>query len=653
MARRKSTSARTRRQRRPLWLRLIVNGVRLAVAGAFLFVVFLAYVFFTLDDKDPFQIPGHAPGVLIIAEDGTKLAERGSFFGDEARLEKLPKHLLNAVVAIEDRRFWHHPGIDPISLVRAMYVNWRAGRVVQGGSTLTQQLAKNLFLEHKRTLWRKAQEAALALWLEWKLSKKEILSLYLNRVYLGAGAYGVEKAARRYFGKPAAKLTLGESAIIAGLLKAPSVYNPLRNRQRAFQRARVVLAAMREAGYITARQEKTALNSVRLKPTPLKGDTVTGYVADHIIAQLPRLIGEVKESVLVQTTIDARLQRQAVRVLQRTLARNGRKRRIGQGAIVALAPDGALRVMIGGRAYTKNAFNRAVQAKRQPGSAFKPFVYLAALENGFTPVSVLNDAPVRYGDYAPRNHGGKYYGPVTLTTALAWSLNSVAVQLAVRVGPATVAQTANRLGISSALDPVPAIALGTSPVSPLELTAAYAPFANGGKLVAPYVVTRVISRSGKILYERRGSGLGRVVNPKHIGMMNYMLRAVIRSGTARNAAFKGQDIAGKTGTSQKYRDAWFVGFSPYLITAVWLGNDDNTPMRRVTGGSFPAVIWRQVMAAAHKGKPFRQLPGYYLPPPPPREPVVARRPVAPPPPRREVRREAPRTVWDLVKSLFD
>jgi len=653
VARRKDKRNRSGKSR-PLLLRLLVGGLKLAVLGIILFVGFLAFVFFSLDDKDPFQIPGRAPGVLIVAEDGTTLIERGSFFGDSARLERLPKHLINAVVAIEDRRFWYHPGIDPISLARAMYVNWRAGRVVQGGSTLTQQLAKNLFLEHKRTFWRKAQEAALALWLEWKLSKEEILSLYLNRVYLGAGAYGVEQAAKRYFGKKPEQLGLGESAIIAGLLKAPSAYNPLRHRQRALQRARVVLAAMADAGYISRQQAKTALKKVRFRPTPLKGEDATGHVADWIMAQLPKLVGEVKESVVVETTINPALQRRAARLLRQMLARNGRKRRVSQGAIVMLGTDGAVKVMIGGRNYTRNAFNRAVQAQRQPGSAFKPFVYLAALEEGFTPVSVIEDAPLKIGDYAPRNHTNRYYGPVTLTTALAKSLNTVAVRLAVRVGPATVAQTAYRLGISSPLDPVPAIALGVSPVSPLELAAAYAPFANGGRLVAPYVVKRVITRSGKVVYERSGSGLGRVVREKHLGMLNYMMRAVIRTGTGRNAAFRGQDIAGKTGTSQKYRDAWFVGYSAHLIAAVWLGNDDNRPMRRVTGGSLPAVLWRQLMQEAHRGLPWKKLPGHYLPPSPPQRPappIVAERPDTPPP-ARHAPREEPRTVLEFLRNLF-
>ncbi len=649
MAKRRTRRTKTKRTR-PLWRALRWLALAAAI-GLVSFVGFLTYVFLSLDDADPFRIPGRTPGMMLVADDGSLLLERGSFFGDEARLDRLPEHVTQAIVAIEDRRFWYHPGIDPISLARALWVNWRAGRVVQGGSTITQQLAKNLFLEHKRTLWRKAQEAALALWLEWKLSKKEILSLYLNRVYFGAGAHGVERAARRYFGKPASRLTLGEAALLAGLVKAPSAYNPLRHERRAMQRARTVLQAMVEAGYISRKQARAALKSIHLRPDSLQRSSSINFIADWIMTQLPGLLGdEMTESVVVETTIDAALQRHAARTLRDVLARHGRKRRIGQGALVVMRPDGAVRAMVGGRGYTKNAFNRAVQARRQPGSAFKPFVFLTAVENGYTPMTVVRDEPVRFGKYAPRNYANKYYGPVTLTTALAKSLNSVAVKLAVRLGPDRVVETAYRLGISSPLNPVPAIALGVSEVSLLELVGAYAPFANGGRLVAPWVVKRVITRSGKVLYERAGSGLGRVVKDEPLGMLNYMMRAVIRQGTGRKARFLGHDIAGKTGTSQGYRDAWFVGYSAHLIAGVWLGNDDNRPMKRVTGGSFPAMIWKNVMQRAHEGLPFRTLPGHYLPPP--RRPVLAERPPAPashpaPPPRRRKY-----TVMDFLRDLF-
>ncbi len=632
-------------KKRSALLSALLWAVRLSFLGAVLFLGFLAYVFFTLDDKDPWRIPSRAPGMLLVADDGSRLIERGSFFGDEARFEKLPRHLINAFIAVEDRRFWYHPGIDPLALARAAWTNWRAGRTVQGGSTLTQQLAKNLFLEHKRTWKRKAQEAALALWLELKLSKKEIFELYLNRVYFGAGAHGVAEAARTYFNKPVERLTLGEAAVLAGLVRAPSRYNPLRHPRRALARAKVVLKAMAEAGFISQREGRTALKNVRFHRSARRRNSLNHYVADWVRAQLPDLIGEHSESIVVETTIDPVLHQRAANALRALIRKHGRKRRISQGAIVVLDAKGAVRALIGGRTYDRKAFNRAVAARRQPGSAFKPFVFLTALEEGWRPESRIIDRPARYGNYRPRNHGNRYHGEVDLTTALARSLNSVAVQLIMATGPERVAATAYRLGISSPLTPVPSLALGTSEVSPLELVAAYVPLANGGRLVAPYIVKRIIGRSGKVLYERRGTGLGYVVAMRELGMLNHMMRAVIASGTGRAARFAGHDIAGKTGTSQNYRDAWFVGYSAHLVAGVWLGNDNGAAMRDITGGSLPARLWRQVMQPAHRGLPPRPLPGSYRPPTGAPAVIAQRPPANAPAPAR-------RTVLDFIFDLF-
>jgi penicillin-binding protein 1A len=580
------------------------------VWGAILLGAATVYVFLTLDSQGLFRIPERKPGIMVVAADGQVIAERGSFFGDEARLSELPRFVPQAVIAIEDRRFYHHFGIDPIGLARAVITNLRAGRVVQGGSTLTQQLAKNLFLKPERTLRRKLQEAVLAIWLESRFTKDEILQLYLNRVYFGAGAWGIEKAAQKYFGKSARDLNLGEAAILAGLLKAPARYNPLRHPERARRRAREVIRAMVEEGYISSEEARRALSRVR--PVRAAGYVpATQYIVDWILEQLPDLIGEFDRSIVVETTLDHALQQRAERVLRRTLRKEGSRRRVSQGAIVVLDPKGAVRAMVGGVSYRRSQFNRAVHAQRQPGSAFKPFVYLTAVEQGYTPDSVELDAPFRIGDYQPENYGKKYYGRVTLRTALAKSLNTVAVKLCVAVGPENVVATAHRLGISSPLNPVPALALGVSEVNLLELTAAYAPFANGGKAVVPYIVTRITSRDGKVLYERRGSGLGQVIGERELGMMNDMMRAVVETGTGRAARIPGREIGGKTGTSQDYRDAWFIGYAPQLIMGVWLGNDDNSPTRRVTGGSLPARIWKAVMEPALRKLPPEPLPGTY------------------------------------------
>ncbi len=607
---RRSPSRRERRRQRPFVFRLLGWTLTLVIWGAILLAAVTVYVFLTLDSQGLFRIPERKPGIMVVAADGQVIAERGSFFGDEARLAELPRYVPQAVIAIEDRRFYRHFGIDPIGLARAMITNIRAGRVVQGGSTLTQQLAKNLFLKPERTLKRKIQEAVLAIWLESRFTKDEILQLYLNRVYFGAGAWGIEKAARKYFGKSARELTLGEAAILAGMLKAPARYNPLKYPGRARKRARQVIAAMLEEGYITREEAARALSRVR----PVKASSyvpATQYIVDWILEQLPDLIGDFDRSIVVETTLDHGLQQLAERTLRRILLKEGRKRRVSQGAIVMLGPDGAVKAMVGGLSYRKSQFNRAVHAHRQPGSAFKPFVYLTAIEQGYTPDTVELDAPFQIGNYRPENYGRKYHGRVTLRTALARSLNTVAVKLCVAVGPAEVVATAHRLGITSPLNPVPALALGVSEVTPLEITAAYVPFANGGKAVVPYIVTRITSRDGKVLYERHGSGLGQVITWRDLGMMNDMMRAVVEEGTGRAARIPGRDIGGKTGTSQDYRDAWFIGYAPQLVMGVWLGNDDNTPTRRVTGGSLPARIFRIVMQKALEGLPARPLPGEY------------------------------------------
>ncbi|SHF78620.1 penicillin-binding protein 1A [Kaistia soli DSM 19436] len=586
-------------------------AIILGVWGTIALIGGVAYYASQLPSSTDWSVlPKRPPNIKILANDGSLIANRGDTGGEFVRIDELPPYLPQAVVAIEDRRFYSHFGVDPLGLVRAAYVNARAGTVVQGGSTLTQQLAKNLFLKPERTFKRKLQEAMMAVWLELKYSKSQILEAYLNRVYLGAGAYGVDAASRRYFGKSARDISLKEAAILAALLKAPSRYAPTSDPKAANDRADLVLSAMQEEGFITAAQQKQAA-SVTVEPQSAGVGGSALYVADWVADLVPDVVGALDQDVVVETTVDSHLQDAAGRAITETLDKSGKKLGVSQGALVAVDGTGAVRAMVGGRDYQKSQFNRAVEAKRQPGSAFKPFVYLTALEFGLVPDTVRVDQPVRIGKWEPKNYEKTYRGPVTLQTALALSINTVAVELANEVGPAGVVATAHRLGIKSDLQPNPSIALGTSEVNLLELTDAYAPFANGGYAVPPYVITAVKSVDGKVLYQRPKSEVVQVIDPTYVGMMNTMLSDTLARGTGRKAAIAGWPAAGKTGTTNDSRDAWFVGYTANLTAGVWLGNDDFKPTKRMTGGSLPAEIWNRFMVEAHQGVAVANLPGDY------------------------------------------
>jgi penicillin-binding protein 1A len=555
------------------------------------------------------EVPKRPPGVQILGYDGRSLATRGEMGGAAVPLKQLPAYLPQAFLAIEDRRFYHHYGIDPVGVARAVFANVLRRGVSQGGSTLTQQLAKNLFLTQERTLERKLQELALALWLEHKFSKSQILDLYLNRVYFGAGAYGVEAAAQRYFGKSARQVTLAEAAMLAGLVKSPSKLAPTRNPLGAAQRGELVLAAMADSGFITSEMAKTAA-AHPAQVARITGSGSVNYVADWVMDVLDDLVGRFDEDIVVETSIDPALQLLAEKSLVEELAQKGERFAVGQGALIAMTPEGAVRALVGGKNYAESQFNRAVAAKRQPGSAFKPFVYLTALERGLTPETVREDRPINVKGWQPENYSREYFGPVSLTRALALSLNTVSVRLTLEVGPKAVVQTAHRLGIASKLEPNASIALGTSEVSMLELVGAFAPFANGGIGVSPHIVDRIRGASGKTtLYQRGGPGLGRVIDPRHVGMMNGMMQETLLTGTARKAELPGFAAAGKTGTSQDFRDAWFIGYTGHLVTGVWLGNDDATPTKKMTGGGLPVDIWSRFMRAAHQSVPPSDLPG--------------------------------------------
>ena len=582
----------------------VVLGLWGVIGGIGVFVWILAH----LPPIQSLEVPKRPPAVQILTASGRTLATRGDMGGAAVALKDLPPHLPQAFLAIEDRRFYQHRGIDPIGVARAIGANLLRRGVSQGGSTLTQQLAKNLFLTQARTLDRKLQELVLALWLEHKFTKAEILDLYLNRVYFGAGAYGVEAAAQRYFGKPARQVTLAEAAMLAGLVKSPSRLSPTRNPDAAERRAHVVLTAMVDAGFIN---EKVAATAIAQQPAILKASAggSSNYAADWVMDVLSDLIGRVEQDVVVETTIDPALQAAAEKSLLEELAQKGEKFAVGQGAIVAMTPDGAVRALVGGRNYAESQFNRAVAARRQPGSAFKPFVYLTALERGLTPDTIRDDRPIDVKGWRPENYTRQYFGPVSLTYALAHSLNTVSVRLTLEVTPKAVVRTAHRLGIASPLVPNASIALGTSEVSMVELVSAFAPFANGGMAISPRVVERVRTLDGKTLYRRDTAGLGRIVDERHVAMMNAMLRQTLVGGTATKADLAGWQAAGKTGTSQDFRDAWFIGYTPYLVTGVWLGNDDNSSTKKMTGGGLPVEIWSRFMKVAHQGVPVAELPG--------------------------------------------
>ncbi len=578
-------------------------GVWGAVGGGALAVYYGAQ----LPPIDQLSVPKRPPNIAILGADGELLANRGDTGGAAIRIADLPAYLPKAFIAIEDRRFYSHWGVDPQGIGRALMRNVAGRGGMQGGSTLTQQLAKNLFLTQERTISRKIQEAILALWLEHKYTKDQILELYLNRVYFGSGAYGVEAASERYFGHSAKTATLSEAAALAGLMKAPSKLALDRNPQGATERAAQVLTAMAQEGFVTDGAAKAALANPALARKEAGAGSVN-YAADYVMDALDDTIGAIDQDIVVTTTIDPRLQTVAEGALKEELDRKGGKFGVSQGAIVSMDPTGAIRALVGGRDYSESQFNRAVSAKRQPGSAFKPFVYLAGVEHGLTPETVREDGPLNIKGWTPENYSHEYFGPVTLTKALSLSLNTVAVRVGMEVGPKTVATTARRLGVQSELQANASLALGTSEVTPLELVAAYAPFANGGSRVQPYVIARVKSAAGKTLYQRKAPPSARVVDPEYVAMMNVMMQETLLTGTARKAELPGWQAAGKTGTSQDFRDAWFIGYTARLVTGVWLGNDDSSPTKKASGGNLPVEIWSRYMSIAHRGLQVAGLP---------------------------------------------
>ena len=594
-------------QRRGLWVAL----ARLCMAGFIVVGIMVVYFSQSLPDISQLNTIKKQQGITILTEDGRVIANYGDVYGTYIPYDQLPKTLIQAVLATEDRRFFAHHGIDVYGILRAMATNLRRGHLVQGGSTVTQQLAKNVFLTPDRTLTRKLQEVLLAFWLERQYSKKDIMAIYLNRVYLGSGAYGVDAASHRYFNKSATDLNLAESAMLVGLLKAPSYYSPIASAERSQNRLHQVLENMVDAGFIDKKLVKSSIEGFKRAPA---GETAGGearYFTDWILDNLPAYIGGSQDDLVVTTTMSTSLQSKASDVLQNTIATEGETKRISQGALVAMTPDGAVKVMVGGVNYSKSQYNRAAQAERQPGSVFKLFVYLAALEAGFLPDTLVLDAPItlQVGNktWTPNNYHENFKGEIPMVQALRESLNTVSVRLAQAAGVNHVAEVAMRLGVPNIPDR-PSIALGSVEATLLDLTGAYAHLPNHGNKVVPYGIISIKTRDGKELYKHEAPSEERVIADGTVKMMNYMLLDVVRRGTGTRASLPKRMAAGKTGTSQEFKDAWFIGFTPQLVAGVWVGNDDNTPMKKITGGIIPAQIWHDFMTFAMDGIPAQDIP---------------------------------------------
>ncbi|VAW04641.1 Multimodular transpeptidase-transglycosylase [hydrothermal vent metagenome] len=602
MAKKRARRAKSKAgKRRPAasrqgYFRLVSDGGVFCVTILIGVALVFAYIARDLPDTDVLWRSAEGPKITLLDSGGAPLRVHGASAGAPVRLVDLPDYVPNAVLAVEDRNFYHHFGVNPVSVGRALFVNMRKGGVVQGGSTITQQLAKNIFLTNERTLKRKAQEFILALWLEQKFTKQEILTLYLNRVYFGAGAYGIDAASYRYFAKPARFLSLGEAAVLAGLLKAPSRFAPTHNPDDAGRRGRLVIDQMVTAGFLTQAEASDVVS----RPIVVKASRLSSapYFIDYIMSRVRARAGGIDADLVVRTTFDRRMQEAAEIGMIAGLASADDDLAEAQSAAVILDDAGAVRAMIGGRDYRESQFNRAVQAKRQPGSAFKPFVFLAAVEAGVTADDIVLDAPLKIGKWAPDNYNSKFYGEVTVREAMVRSLNSATIRLQETVGRGNVRRTARAMGWAGKLNPGPALALGVDAVSPLQLAGAYAPFANGGYRVEPHVIVSIETVDGDTVYRREGSYVGQAAPREAIAAANAMLESVVDWGTGRAAQTPGYRAAGKTGTSQESRDAWFAGHAGGLVGVIWVGRDDNAPMPGVTGGRAPAVIWREIMVRA-------------------------------------------------------
>ena len=606
------------------WRRLGVEGLsEAATLGTGGLVVMLALAvpaFRETSDED--WLKKSELAVTFLDRYGNEVGSRGIRHNDSVPLEEFPDHLIKAVLATEDRRFFEHFGIDIPGTLRAVTANARAGGVVQGGSSLSQQLAKNLFLSNERTLERKVKEAFLALWLETRLAKNEILKLYLDRAYMGGGAFGVDAAAHFYFGKSVRDVNLSEAAMLAGLFKAPTRFAPHVNLPAARARANVVLDNLVEAGFMTEGQVFGARRNPAVA-VDRRDERSPNYYLDWAFDEVKKLVDSLPKSItervfVVRTALDVNLQHVAEDAVENNLRQFGRDYHARQAGVVVMDLDGGVRAMVGGRDYGQSQFNRAVDAMRQPGSSFKPYVYATALANGFKPTSIVVDGPVCIGNWCPQNYSRGYSGSMTLTMALVRSINVIPVKLSIalgdgnaKLGRAKIVQTARRMGLKAPLPDTPSLPIGADEVNILEHTGGYATFPNLGKAVTPHAILDLRTGTGEVIwrFDRDGPKPRQVLRPQVAMDMNVIMNKVVEEGTGRRAIVPGVKAAGKTGTTNAYRDAWFVGFTGNFVAGVWYGNDDYAPTNRMTGGSLPAMTFQQIMAYAHQGIEVKDIPG--------------------------------------------
>ncbi|HEX3441974.1 MAG TPA: penicillin-binding protein 1A [Pseudolabrys sp.] len=609
---------------RRLLTELVSEAATLGTAGIVLMLALAVPAFRMTSDDD--WLKKSELAVTFLDRYGNEVGSRGVRHNDSIPLDEFPDHLIKAVLATEDRRFYEHFGIDIGGTIRAFVTNARAGGVVQGGSSLTQQLAKNLFLSNERTLDRKIKEAFLAMWLETHLTKNEILKLYLDRAYMGGGAFGVDAAAQYYFNKSARDVDLAEAAMLAGLFKAPTKFSPNVNLPAARARANVVLDNLVDTGMMT---EGQVFGARRHPATPVdrRDDHAPNYYLDWAFDQMKQLVDTFPKSMtervfVVRTALDTNLQKAADAAVENSLRQYGEEYHAHQAAAVLMDVDGSVRAMVGGRDYGASQFNRATDAMRQPGSSFKPYVYATALEHGFKPSSIVVDAPICIGNWCPHNYGNGYGGSMTLITALTHSINTIAVRLSIavgdgnaKVGRARIIQTARDMGITTPLPDTPSLPIGADAVTLLEHTGAYATFPNLGKAVKPHAILEVRTGDGKVVwrYDRDGPKPRQVLPPKVAQDMITMMNSVVENGTARRARLDGIAASGKTGTTNAYRDAWFMGYTGNFVCGIWFGNDDYTSTNRMTGGALPAMTWHSIMEYAHQGIELRPLPGIPVP----------------------------------------